>query len=106
MKKCINKRCNKQIDDNYKFCPYCGKNQNPPKKDKKRSNGTGSIYVRKDNKSKPYAAASSVNGKQVYIGSYATRTEAVQALKDYEYNPVTCNSWLVSCIFNAFVVKL
>lgn len=90
MKKCINKRCNKQIDENFKFCPFCGKLQAiPPKKDKKRPNGTGSIYVRKDNKSKPYAAASSVNGKQVYIGSYATRTEAVQALKDYEYNPVT-----------------
>lgn len=90
MKKCINKRCNKQIDENFKFCPFCGKLQViQPKKDKKRPNGTGSIYVRKDNKSKPYAAASSVNGKQVYIGSYATRTEAVQALKDYEYNPVT-----------------
>ena len=43
----------------------------------------------KDNKSKPYAAASSITGKQVYLGSFATRTEAMQALKDYEYNPIT-----------------
>ena len=90
MKKCINRRCNKELPDDYSFCPYCGKNQEQrPQKQKKRPNGTGSIYMRKDNKSKPYAAASSVTGKQVYLGSFATRTEAVQALKEYEYNPVT-----------------
>ena len=90
MKKCINRRCNKELPDDYGFCPYCGKNQSEVRrKEPKRPNGTGSIYIRKDNKSKPYAAASSLSGKQVYLGSFATRTEAVQALKDYEYNPVT-----------------
>lgn len=90
MRKCRNRRCNKQLEDSHKYCPYCGKNQTPqPKKDKKRANGTGSIYIRKDNKSKPYAAASSKTGKQVYLGSYATRTEALNALKEYEYNPIT-----------------
>lgn len=90
MKKCINRRCNKELPDEYTFCPYCGKNQADVKrKETKRPNGTGSIYVRKDNKSKPYAAASSITGKQVYLGSFATRTEAVQALKEYEYNPIT-----------------
>lgn len=90
MKKCINRRCNKQLEDFHSFCPYCGKNQSQkPQKQKKRINGTGSIYVRKDLKSKPYAASKVVDGKRVYIGNYATRTEAVQALQEFEYNPVT-----------------
>lgn len=90
MKKCINRRCNKQIEESYSFCPHCGKNQNPqPKKQKKRANGTGSIYVRKDLKSRPYAASMFYNGKRVYIGNYSTRTEAQKALMEYECNPVT-----------------
>lgn len=89
MKKCINKRCNRELQDDFIFCPYCGKNQtNSKPKVRRRTKGTGSIYLRKDNKSKPYAAASSVTGKQVYLGAFATKREAENALKDYEYNPV------------------
>ena len=89
MKKCINKRCNRELQDDFIFCPYCGKNQTDNKsKNRRRTKGTGSIYIRKDNKSKPYAAASSVTGKQVYLGAFATKREAENALKDYEYNPV------------------
>ena len=88
MKKCINKRCNRELQDDFIFCPYCGKNQSSDKpKSRRRTKGTGSIYLRKDNKSKPYAAASSVTGKQVYLGAFATKREAENALKDYEYNP-------------------
>jgi integrase/recombinase XerD len=89
MKKCINKRCNRELQDDFIFCPYCGKNQTSSKqKVRRRTKGTGSIYLRKDNKSKPYAAASSATGKQVYLGAFATKREAENALKDYEYNPV------------------
>lgn len=89
MKKCINKRCNRELQDDFIFCPYCGKNQTSSKqKVRRRTKGTGSIYLRKDNKSKPYAAASSVTGKQVYLGAFTTKREAENALKDYEYNPV------------------
>lgn len=91
MRYCVNRRCHRElIDDEYRFCPYCGKNQEQQKKPRtRRPNGTGSIYFRKDNKSKPYAAASSVTGKRVYLGSFATKTEAVRALTDYENNPIT-----------------
>lgn len=90
MKKCINKRCNKDLQDNFEFCPWCGKNQTLEKPQKRRrTKGTGSIYIRKDNKSKPYAAASSITGKQVYLGSFATKKEAADALQEYEYNPVS-----------------
>lgn len=91
MKKCINKRCNRELQDNFAFCPYCGKNQTDSKPAvRRRMKGTGSIYLRKDNKSKPYAAASSITGKQVYLGSFATKKEAANALQEYEYNPVSC----------------
>lgn len=91
MKKCINKRCNKELQDDFAFCPYCGKNQTDSKPTvRRRMKGTGSIYLRKDNKSKPYAAASSITGKQVYLGSFATKKEAANALQEYEYNPVSC----------------
>lgn len=90
MKKCINKRCNKELQDDFEFCPWCGKNQAVEKPQKRRrTKGSGSIYIRKDNKSKPYAAASSITGKQVYLGSFATKKEAADALQEYEYNPVS-----------------
>lgn len=91
MKKCINRRCNRELQDDYIYCPYCGKNQSDNKpKNRRRTKGTGSIYIRKDNKSKPYAAASSITGKQVYLGSFATKKEAANALQEYEYNPLSC----------------
>ena len=90
MKKCINKRCKHNLDDDFKFCPYCGKSQSKlPQKESKRPNGTGSIYFRKDNKTNPYAASSSITGARVYIGSFPTKTAALRALQEYEYNPVT-----------------
>lgn len=90
MKKCINKRCNKELPDYFRFCPYCGKNQSQkPQKQKKRINSTGSVYIRKDLKTKPYATSTFVDGKRVQIGNYATRTEAIKALREFEYNPVT-----------------
>ena len=45
MKKCL--FCKKDLDDDFIFCPYCGKNQ--IKKDrptKKRGNGQGTVYKR------------------------------------------------------------
>lgn len=90
MKKCINRRCNKQLEDFHIYCPYCGKNQSSKtQKQKKRANGTGSIYVRKDIKSRPYAASKIYEGKRIYIGSFATRTEVQNALQEFEYNPIT-----------------
>lgn len=90
MKKCINKRCHKDLSDDFVFCPYCGKNQtDKPKRQPKRANGTGSIYYRKDSKTKPWYVASTITGKRVYVGGFATRTEAVKALTDYESAPTS-----------------
>lgn len=87
MKKCINRRCNKELEDNFSYCPYCGKRQDDKSLKRRRTKGTGSIYKRKDNKTHPYSAASTITGKQIYIGCYATKLEAEQAIRDYEYNP-------------------
>lgn len=90
MKKCINRRCNKIFDDDFLFCPFCGKEQKSKKVTRRRrTKGTGSIYCRKDTKSKPWVAMSSITGQQTYVGSFATKVEAENALKDYEYNPIT-----------------
>jgi len=90
MKKCINRRCNRELQDNFVYCPYCGKNQTDKlKRQQKRANGTGSIYYRKDSKTKPWYVASTITGKRVYVGGFATRTEAVKALTDYESAPTS-----------------
>ena len=90
MKKCRNKRCNRELENDFDFCPYCGKSQlEQEKKAPKRPNGTGSIYKRKDNKRNPWAASSTFTGKRVYIGSFPSKTEALRALQSYEYNPTT-----------------
>ena len=53
MKKCINRRCSFPLGDNYKYCPMCGKIQERQKEVKRRrAKGTGSIYFRKDKKTR------------------------------------------------------
>ncbi len=86
--KCKNRRCNRELDEDFIFCPYCGKNQKEKiNRAQKRPNGTGSIYRRKDIKNQPYAVSSSITGKRVYLGLFPNRTAAVKALNDYESNP-------------------
>lgn len=104
MKTCINRRCHRNLQDDFTFCPYCGKPQsNQPKRNQKRPNGTGSVYYRKDNKSKPWAASSTATGNRVYIGSYSTRMQAVQSLQEYEYNPVNCFNITLELLYNKWI---
>lgn len=70
-------KCKKDIPEDAIFCPYCGKKQqSEKKKKKKRANGTGSVIRKPGNRSKPWEAQKS----GVYIGAYATKYEAEQAL--------------------------
>lgn len=85
MKKCINRRCNFPLEDNFKFCPVCGKVQERKKEvNRRRAKGTGSIYYRKDKKAKPWCASVNVGRKSEYIGCFATRAEAELALQNYK----------------------
>lgn len=70
-------KCKKAIPEDAIFCSYCGKKQqSEKKKKKKRANGTGSVIRKPGNRSKPWEAQKS----GVYIGAYATKYEAEQAL--------------------------
>ena len=85
MKKCINRRCSFPLGDNYKYCPMCGKIQERQKEVKRRrAKGTGSIYFRKDKKTKPWCASINSDRKTEYIGCFATRAEAEAAILTYK----------------------
>lgn len=69
-------KCKKPIPEDGLFCPYCGKKQQQEKKKKKRANGTGSVIRKPGNRSKPWEAQKA----GIYVGAYATKYEAEQAL--------------------------
>lgn len=76
MPNCI--KCKSDLPDGAKYCPLCGKKQEPEqRKHKKRANGTGNISKLSGNRAKPWVARR--NG--VCIGTYSTRTEAQKALE-------------------------
>ena len=87
MKKCINRRCNAQLEDNYLFCPFCGKSQVEKPKKRKRANGDGCIWYRMDSKSRPWAVYSTALGYRENLGSYKTKAEAENALMAYQLAP-------------------
>ena len=87
MKKCINRRCNAALEDNFIFCPFCGKSQVEKPKKRKRANGDGCIWFRKDSKSRPWAAYSTALGYRENLGSYKTKAEAENALMAYQLAP-------------------
>ena len=90
MKKCINRRCNAQLEDNFIFCPFCGKSQVEKPKKRKRANGDGCIWFRKDSKSRPWAVYSTALGYRENLGSYKTQAEAAA---DLGVSPQTYNAW-------------
>ena len=100
---CKNKKCNKVFDDNFSFCPFCGRAVVQIKKETRRPNGTGSIWKRKDCKSKPWAAAGSMNGSQVFIGYFATKGEAVRALQDFSVNPTSIYNITLSQLYEKWI---
>ena len=70
-------KCKKEIPEGALFCPWCGKKQvTASRKTKKRTNGQGSIIKKPGNRSKPWEAQKA----GVYIGCFATKYEAEQAL--------------------------
>lgn len=75
---CINRRCQKEIEDGFAFCPHCGKSQTPaPKLRGKRPNGSGTVYKLSDGKrTRPWVVAR--GGKP--LSYHATKAEAFVAL--------------------------
>ena len=86
MTNCI--RCDREIEEEYNFCPFCGQNQTraPATRSKRgrRGNGEGSVYKRSDRKSSPFVAVSPcVDGKRTVIGYYQTAKDAKDALTSF-----------------------
>ena len=71
-------KCQKQIQDDFLFCPWCGWKQSQQlKKYRKRANGSGTIYKREGNLERPWIAKKS----NIYVGAFKTRAEAQKALE-------------------------
>ncbi len=73
--KCL--KCQRDIPDGSRFCPLCGKKQQPDRrKALKRANGTGTVYKLQGHRKRPWVAAKN----RVVIGYYDTKTAALEAL--------------------------
>lgn len=76
-------KCNETIEDDFIFCPWCGKKQTETKrKNTRRPNGDGTIYKLSDRRKKPWVAAI----RKQMIGTYETRALAKQALDNVLQN--------------------
>ncbi len=88
------RKCEKQIEDNFAFCPHCGTQQNPPLKQgapKKRGNGQGSVYQAPNKKwvaARVLGYYEDMNGKikpvRVRKAGFLTKSAAVAALPTLE----------------------
>lgn len=87
----ICKRCKKEIEDDSVYCRLCGKKQieTPRPKNKKRANGTGSVYKLAGRRRKPWAAVISVEGKKILLGTFKTQTEANKRLDSANNNGIS-----------------
>lgn len=96
MKKCINRRCSAQLEDAFRFCPFCGKPQDE-KKQQRRAKGTGTVYIRPQNKTNPYSAYTVLNKQRYYVGCFPTKQEAERAILNFVPPEITdCPSHLLT----------
>jgi len=93
---CKNKKCRAEIDDSFRFCPHCGKAQEPQRRrSARRGNGSGSVYKRADLKACPWVAVTPAeyddegNRTTKVIGYFRTAQEATDALEEYRKHPTT-----------------
>ncbi len=98
-------KCKKQIDEGDLFCRYCGKKQvATPRPARRRPYGSGTVSKIGGNRTKPYMARIFTNGKQVSIGYFATKTEALLALEQAKLHDINLiHEYTVDQFFNLLV---
>lgn len=107
MKNCI--WCKKSLDDDFIFCPYCGKSQQPKKKTTRRGNGTGSVY--KDSNGKYIAEITQgyiiENGKPKRImkrkKGFTTKKDALTWIELYKHGDINDHTITISELWNTFM---
>lgn len=78
------KKCRKEIPDISVYCMFCGRKQVNAERIKRRANGTGSVYKMSGARAKPWRAVVTDGKKRVNVGSYATQTDALNAIAAYD----------------------
>ena len=92
---CINKKCGRELDDNFLYCPYCGRKQVKERKKLFRTpNGYGSVIKLSERRRRPWAVRVTdkfIDGKQLYryISYHETKTEAEKALAAEQICPTS-----------------
>ena len=75
---CRNRKCSKEIEGEYPYCPFCGwKQQVERKAYSRRPNGTGTVYRLSGSRTRPWVASKS----GIVLGYYQNKKAAVDALE-------------------------
>ncbi len=80
------KKCKREIQEGFAFCPYCGKKIAADKKRPRRPNGAGSVCKVSGKRKKPWLARVQVNDSRKTVGYYQTEAEALKAIALYDPN--------------------
>lgn len=93
-------KCKYPLPDGAKYCPMCGKKQEPEKrKALKRPNGAGTVYKLQGRRSRPWVARKN----RVIIGYFAKKTDALEALeKNYGKDLKEQYNWTFTEVFEGW----
>lgn len=79
---CINKKCGRELDDNFLYCPYCGRKQvRETKKGKKvRGNGQGTAYKLPNGSYRAVVTLGYIDGKRIQKtkSGFKTKKDALE----------------------------
>ena len=87
-------KCKSIIEDDSVYCRFCGKKQivtQSEKKTYKRPSGSGTVRKLPGKLANPWNARVTIKGKQVSLGCYPTKTQALQEIEKAKTNGIS--SW-------------
>lgn len=87
-------KCKSEIDDGSLYCRFCGKKQSTTSGDKKsykRPSGSGTVRKLSGHRANPWNARVTVKGKQISLGCYPTKAQALKEIEAAHANGIS--SW-------------